>query len=131
MRKGFCLLLAGAILAVSSIPLLPVDGSSNAQAANYCPLSHMNSHINCHMGSHMKMASMDRATHMMTPAMRHCRIECCGRHDVDGLPHLLAPHALSLADFDVGQIMMDVADVNIPVLKPRLLPFPVPPPRTS
>jgi len=123
MRKGFCLLIVGTIVAVSSIPLLPMGGDSNAQAASYCPLHHMN--------SPMKMAPMHCTKHTMAPAMRHCRIECCGHHDVGGLPHLLAPHAISLANFDISLVMMDLAVVDVPVLKPRLLPFPVPPPRIS
>jgi len=59
------------------------------------------------------------------------RIECgCGCHrSVDSLPNLLAPHAVSLAGFDAGLVITNVANMNLPVLKPRLLPFPVPPPR--
>lgn len=122
-RKGFCLFLAGAIMAVSSIPLLPIG--TNAQAASYRPLCHMNSY----MDSHAKMASMDHTQHAMTSAMRHCRIECCGHHDVGGLPHLLAPHAVSLTGFDTGLVVSDVTTPDLPVLKPRLWPSPVPPPR--
>jgi len=117
MRKGFCFFLVAAILAVSSIPLLPMDSSGNAQAASYCPFCHT------------KMASMNHTRHAMTPSMRHCRIECCGHHDVGGLPHLLAPHAVSLTDFDTGLIVSDVTVADISVLEPRLLPPPVPPPR--
>jgi len=119
MRKGFCLFLAGAVLAISSIPLLPMGAGSNAQAASYCPLHPT------------KIASMNCTKHTMTPAMRHCRIECCGHHDSSGLPHLLAPHTVSLADFDISLVMMAVAVADAPVLKLRLLPFPVPPPRIS
>ncbi len=117
MRKGFCLFLVGAILAVSSVPLLPTGSNGNAQAASYSPFCHM------------KMASMDHTQHAMTSAMRHCRIECCGHHDVGGLPHLLAPHAVSLTRFDTGLIVSDVTTPDLPVLKPRLWPSPVPPPR--
>jgi len=127
MQKAFCMFLASAILAVSSLPLLPAGMSGRAQAATYCPLCHMD--MGNHIGSHMSKVSMLRIHHVLTPAMRHCRIECCGHHDSGGLPHLLAPHTVSLAGFDAVLVMMDVADASIPVLKPRLLPFPVPPPR--
>jgi len=105
------------LMAVNSLPSLPAGG--NVLAASYCPLSHV------------KMVSTNCVKHVMAPTMRHCRMECCGHHDIDGLPHLLAPHAISLADFDISLVMMDVVAVDIPVLKPRLLPFPVPPPRIS
>jgi len=119
MRKICSMVLMGALLMVSSAPLLPAGMNGRAQAATYCPLCHMT------------MASMQHIRHVLTPAMRHCRIECCGHHDSDGLPHLLAPHAVSLADFSVGLMITDMAGISIPVLKPRLLPFPVPPPRFS
>ncbi len=119
MRKICSMVLMGALLMVSSVPLLPAGGS--AQAATYRFL--------CHMNNHLAMVSMDHARHVMTPAMRHLRIECCGHHDAGGLPHLLAPHTVSLAGFDGGLAIMDVADVNLPVLKPWLLPLPTPPPR--
>jgi len=117
MQKAFCMFLAGTVLAVSSVPLLPAGMSSRAQAATYCPLCHMT------------QASMQHVHHALTPAMRHCRIECCSHHDSGGLPQLLAPHTVSLAGFDTALVMMDVTDAGISVMKPRLLPFPVPPPR--
>jgi len=74
---------------------------------------------------------MNHARRAMTPAMRHCRIECCGHHDIDGLPHLLSPHTVSLAGMESCLVITDAIAENIPVLKPRLLPFPTPPPRTA
>lgn len=113
------MVLMGALLIVSSVPLLPAGMGGRAHAASYCPLCHMN------------MASMQHTQHVLTPAMRHCRLECCGHHDINGMPHLLAPHTVSLAGSGAVLVVTDVADANIPVLKPRLLPFPVPPPRNS
>jgi len=121
MKRIAVMVLIFSLLAVSSLPLLPAGMSGRAQATTYCPL--------CHMNSHMTMASMQHVRHVLTPAMRHCRIECCGHHDSDGLPHLLAPHTISLAGFDAKLVVTDVAATDMPVLKPRLLPFPVPPPR--
>ncbi len=120
MKRTVALLLIFSLVGISSIPLLPsgyTPGSGVVETS--CPVCHM------------EMASMDHLTHAMTPTMRHCRIERCGHHDVGGLPHLFTPHAVSSADFDTGLIVSDVAVTDIPVLKPRLLPFPVPPPRFS
>jgi len=125
MQKAFCMFLAGVLLAVSSLPLLPAGMGGRARAATYCPLCHMD--MGTHIDSHK--APVHHIQHAMTPAMRHCRIECCFHHDSGGLPHLLAPHTVSLAGFGTALVMMDAADTSIPVLKPRLLPLPVPPPR--
>ncbi len=123
MQKMFCMFLAGAILAVSSIPMLPAQ-AAGASPSSSCSMCHMSG------GGHMQaMMAMADKGHSLPPAMRHCRIECCYHHDVGGLPHLLAPHAVALAGFGIAFVMMDAANVSIPVLKPRLLPFPVPPPR--
>jgi len=59
-----------------------------------------------------------------------CYIECVCRLDthLDGMPHQLAPHALSLAGFDVG---LTVTDVNMAVVQgliARDLFPPTPPP---
>jgi len=120
MKRVLAMLQVLVLVSISSIPLLPPEAvSDGVMTGTPCP------------ACHMKMASMDHARHAMTPAMRHCRIECCGHHDIDSLPHLLAPHTLSPTDFDAGLIITDVAGTDIPVLKPRLLPFPTPPPRFS
>ncbi|MDQ6959929.1 MAG: hypothetical protein Q9M27_02780 [Mariprofundaceae bacterium] len=120
MKRAVAMLLVFVLVSISSIPLLP-PGSGNDGGVIETP----------YLACHMQMASIDHAKHVLTPAMRHCRIECCGHHDIDGLPHLLAPHTVSLAAFDATLVVTDVADVNLPVLKPRLLPVPTPPPRFS
>jgi len=116
MKRITVMMLTFSLLAVSGLPPLSVGG--RAHAATYCPL--------CHMA----MASMQHQQHMLTPAMRHCRIECCGHHDSGALPHLLAPHMVSQAGFNIELVMM-TADAGMPALKPSLLPFPDPPPRIS
>jgi len=118
MKRITVMMLIFSLLIVSSLPLFPAGNNGRAHAATYCPL--------CHMA----MASMQHQQHMLTPAMRHCRIECCGHHDSGALPHLFAPHTVSQAGFDVELVIM-TADAGTPALKPRLLPFPVPPPRFS
>jgi len=123
MKRMLVMFLIFSMAAVSSLPLLHAGMGGEAPATTYCPL--------CHMSSNMPMASMQHTRHVLTPAMRHCRIECCGHHNIDGLPHLLAPHAVSLAGFGAGLVVTNVAVMDIPVLKPLLLPFPVPPPRFS
>jgi len=118
MKRMLVMMLVLTLAAVSSIPVLPAGADSPAMNMKSCPYCHMN------------MASMDHIGHALTPAMRHCRIECCGHHDADGLPHLLAPHTVSLAGLGAGLMIADVVDAGMPVLKSRLLPFPTPPPRS-
>jgi len=120
MKRAIAMLQILVLVSISSIPLLPSEaGNDSGVTGTPCPVCHM------------KMVSMDHAKHAMTPAMHHCRIECVGHHDIDALPHLLAPHTVSLAGFDAGLAMVGVAGADIPVLKRRLLPFSTPPPRFS
>jgi len=116
MRKICSTVLMIALLIVSSAPMFPA-------AAKACALNDNSTHAQA-VHHHSIRLNFDLQT---------CRIECgCGKHrGVDSLPHLLAPHAISLAGFDTGLVIMDVATVEFPVLKPRLLPFPKPPPRIS
>jgi len=120
MKRVIAMLQVLVIVSISSIPLLPPEAVGNGVMTG-----------TLRPACHMKMASMDHAKHAMTLAMRHCRIECCGHHDIYSLPHLLGPHVVSQTGFGAGLAMTKVADAGMPVLKPRLLPFPVPPPRIS
>jgi len=76
-------------------------------------------------------ATLHQHNKQLTPAEKECRIECGdGCHaSLDGLPHQLAPHTVLLTGFDADLFISAIAATNLPVLKPRLLPFPVPPPR--
>jgi len=58
-----------------------------------------------------------------------CCIECGCRVDnqLDGMPHQLAPHALSLTEFVFGHNEHDVGMTIVPLLIPLYL-FPSPPP---
>ncbi|MDQ6960566.1 MAG: hypothetical protein Q9M27_05995 [Mariprofundaceae bacterium] len=116
MRKICSMVLMSALLVVTSVPLLPA-------AAKFCALDD---------GAMQMHAAHDHGM-VLNLDFQTARIECgCGCHrSVDSLPNLLAPHVVSLAGLDVGLVIASVADVNLPVLKPRLLPFPVPPPRFS
>ncbi len=123
MGKACSVLMMIALLAVSSIPMLPAAAAHAAET--YCPLCHMQT---------MDMTHMQRTQHArqaMTPAMRHARIEYCGHHDIDGLPYLLAPHVVSMTGLDTSLVIADASDTSVSLLKPRLLSFPVPPPKTS
>jgi len=65
--------------------------------------------------------------------LQDCYIECGCRIDnhLDGMPHQLAPHALSLAGFDTKLTIQDAVIIDIPALLPRHLSFPAPPPIIS
>jgi len=61
-----------------------------------------------------------------------CYIECGCRIDnhLDGMPHQLAPHTLSMGDAAIVSFSnLGITDV-MPVLTSWLLPFSPPPPRT-
>jgi len=118
MKRPIAMLLVFVLVCISSVPMLP-PATGNGLMEMSEP------------ACRMKMASMNHARRAMTPAMRHCRIECCGHHDIDGLPHLLSPHTVSLAGMESCLVITDAVAEDIPVLKPRLLPFPTPPPRTT
>ena len=120
MRKTISILLAGALLAVSAVPLIP----ATAMECSTGKVAHGTS-MNAHAGHQ----------HRAAPAgdWQSCRIECgCGCHrSIDSLPHLLAPHTVALDGFHVEMVATDAAADAAPVLQARLLVFPTPPPRHS
>jgi len=118
------MLIVVALLAVTSVPMLPAQGGALHSAA--CPLCHMAGHVH-----NQAMTSAGDSNRTLSTTMQHARIEYCGHHDIGGLPQLLAPHVVSLDGFVRGLTIVDMATEDAPVLKPRLLPFPVPPPRIS
>jgi len=61
-----------------------------------------------------------------------CVIECGCRMDnhIDGMPHQLAPHALSMTGSHQAPAMNPGIALAEPALTALLLPFPVPPPRS-
>jgi len=127
MRKMFCIVLSAAIMTVSSLPLLPASAMAERPHTAKCPLCHMDA--SGQRPGEFLSPSQENQRHGLTAAMFHCRIECCWHHDVDGLPHLLAPHALSrivLAAHSVIALTMIPSDHG---LKARPFPFPTPPPR--
>ncbi len=120
MKRVLALVIVCALVGASSLPALPLAGGEPGETMQTpCPV--------CHNGA----AAMKGFAHGWTAGMRHCRIECCNHHDTNGLPHLLAPHSLSLTGLGVGLVVNNVAPADLPSLKPRLLPYPVPPPRPS
>jgi hypothetical protein len=119
VRKVISILLAGTLLAVSSLPLLPTTAMA-------CPTGNM---------EHGAMQMQGGHQHHVAPVgdWQGCCIQCgCGCHrSIDSLPHLLAPHTVSLDHFKVDLIVEDASADAAPALQARLLVFPTPPPRQS
>jgi len=120
VRKAISILLAIAVLSVSAVPLLPATAMA-------CPSTQSVHGKAMHM-----QAGHQGHQHRIAPLndWQTCRIECgCGCHrSIDSLPHLLAPHAVSLAPFRVEMVVADASAETAPVLQARQLVLPTPPP---
>jgi hypothetical protein len=138
MRKTVAMILAIAVLGVSAVPIIPgqpvcVHAAERVEDCEPChdtPAGHkMLDAGQYHDMGHAAYGSMDDTSHNagrdetaktgsshqhnneMSLAGAECRIECgCGCHSsVDGLPHLLAPHTVSLMD---GTVTLDIVRLD-------------------
>jgi len=118
VRKAISILLAIAVLSVSAVPLLPATACPSTQSIQGRAM-HMQAG---HQGHQHRIVPLND--------WQTCRIECgCGCHrSIDSLPHLLAPHAVSLAPFRVEMVVADASAEMAPVLQARQLVLPTPPP---
>jgi len=117
IRQTVAVVMAFSILLVTAVPTV---------SAAMCALPDM-------AGMSEQMAEQMN-TESVTPAMngQDCYIECGCRTDahVDGMPHQLAPHALSMNSAEQISISNHGIINNAPVLIARLLSFSPPPPRS-
>jgi len=117
MRKFTAAIMAVSLLLVSTVPAV--------------------SAVACEMPGDMQEtgAAVERMqTETVTPIIdwQDCYIECGCRVDnhLDGMPHQLAPHVLSMgAASSVSFSSFGIIDI-MPALTSWLLPFSPPPPRT-
>jgi len=120
LRKFVATMLALSLLLISSVPLV---------SAATCDMPNMDMN-----GMNMKM-NMAMQIEPVTPQVdvQDCCIECgCRIHnDLNGMPHQLAPHALSQAESEVVVNMADIDMADVPTLIARHLFFPPPPPIIS
>ncbi len=86
------------------------------------------------------MPGMDNATENMqvepaTPIIdwQDCYIECSCRinNHIDGMPHQLAPHALSMDSYHVASAINQAITMAEPAFTSEPMPFPAPPPRST
>jgi len=112
MRKWLALTTIFALLTVSSVPLV---------SAEACFMPGMQS-----MNNQNDLSALSRMGETAD-----CFIECgCRLHqNIDSLPHLLAPHAASFSAVNAVVLLADVPEATLTVFEPRLLSFPLPPPR--
>lgn len=112
-------MLALSLLLVSSIPLV---------SAVECGLPDLNM-------SGMNMLDMEMQAEATLPQIdgQDCYIECSCHvgNQLGGIPHQLAPYALSLVESEFNVSIADVDMATVPALKPRHLFFPPPPPIIS
>ncbi len=116
MRKWLALTTIFALLTVSSVPLV---------SAEVCFMPGMQAMDDEQSDARGRMSALG-----MNQAA-DCFIECgCRLHsNLDSLPHLLAPHAASLSAVRAVVLVADVPATAQVVFEPRLLSFPLPPPR--
>jgi len=139
MRRFVALAMIAALVSVSSLPLLPgpevyayaaermVDCDS---CHNEMPAMHSMSHAMNAKNVHQKMTvSVNMHLQRLSPAAQHCRIECCGHRDIDGLPHQLSPHQPALMSEMMLTFVMDVpVSLNERAILLQAAP-PAPPPK--
>jgi len=116
LHKFVAAMMAVSLLLISTVPVAP---------AATCDLSAMHS---ADMNRPRRETQVESASPLID--WHDCYIECSCRIDnhLDGMPHQLAPHALSLTGLNVGLTAMDV-DINVvPGLIARHLFPPTPPP---
>jgi len=117
IRQCVAAIMAVSILLVTAVPTV---------SAAMCALPDM-------AGMSEQMAEQMN-TEAVTPAMngQDCYIECGCRIDshLDGMPHQLAPHALSMNSAEQVAVSGHAIIHHAPVLIARLLSFSPPPPRS-
>ena len=133
MRKFLALFLACSLLAVSSVPAV-------AMATECAPAMHEQMHEQTHelhdMDAHADHGvAHEPVMHEHDQALagdwQHDRIECgCGCHrSIDSLPHLLAPHALTLSSDTIEIASAPSAPQPVAGLIAVTVRVPVPPPQ--
>ncbi|MFQ5346073.1 MAG: hypothetical protein ACE5DZ_08985 [Mariprofundus sp.] len=113
IRKITAVMMAASMLFVSCIP---------AVSAAACDMPGLGDAVE----------SMQVESVMPLIDLGDCYIECGCRidHHLDGMPHQLAPHALSMDVSGVPSVSANSISMAIPTLTARLLPFSTPPPRS-
>jgi len=114
IRKFTAAIMALSLLLVSTVP---------AVSAASCAMPGMNAGMSESVQVEPVAALID---------LQDCYIECGCRIDnhLDGMPHQLAPHALSMQGTAMAPDMSHVITMPVAGLTSRILPFSTPPPRT-
>jgi len=117
IRQIVAAIMAVSILLVTAVPTVSVA---------MCALPDM--------GGMTEQMAEQMQTESIVPTMngQDCYIECGCRIDthMDGMPHQLAPHALSMNSAEPMPVSSHGIINNAPALIARLLSFSPPPPRT-
>jgi len=113
IRKFTAVMLAASMLLVTAIPTV---------SAAACAMPGM--------GNAIDSMQVEPATPIID--WQDCVIECGCRIDnhIDGMPHQLAPHALSMDSNEIAPSIKHGIAMAEPELTARLLSFSPPPPRT-
>lgn len=130
MRKVLALIVAATLLFVSSVPAFAeaVRCAGPAQAVEMMDGEHAGHH-------HDEAIEESDQGHDHSSALKgdwqKDRIECgCGCHrSVESLPHLLAPHMIDIALFQVEVTSVVASIRSEPALAIEALRIPVPPPQ--
>lgn len=142
MRKAVSLLVALAVVLISSMPMAPAVLACTGMPAHATgsmepgSMGQNSMHENSmHQGSmHEGMAAAAQlAAQQIDRAADHACIECgCGCHaDIDSLPHMLAPHSTDMALFDAVVAHERAHAPALPALEARALAVFSPPPQSA
>ncbi|NWF37497.1 hypothetical protein [Mariprofundus sp. KV] len=130
MRKVLALFLTATLLCVSSVPAL-AEAASCLGPELVASMTMGDEHEGHHDGGLEAVhLGHDHRTGLQGDWQKD-RIECgCGCHNsIDSLPHLLAPHNIDTALFQMGVDSVAATTPFEPVLLYRTARIPVPPPQ--
>jgi len=132
MRGLLAFFLIASLLIVSSVPMLAEAAGCSVpahQAAMHALTSGVPGHAHIHVPAAFRVHR--KLTANAAGDTHPCCIECgCGcHHNIDALPHLLAPHAVQLSESVIDVVSLAAGSAAAPVWLAVVAPVYTPPPQ--